>query len=209
MADFSKDTYKKALASVLGAETIVGKGPTGRAGRKLLDTAMRAFIATGRLAIPAAARTTGRAALGLGRYGARMSVPGKVGLSALALYEAQQAGLLDDPIERARRAAIDAAIYGIEELAPVMPNQTPGQMWEGLDAGKPIKRKPTKYNRAVKVGMATAKASQYFGKKGTISKPKSAFKAVNSVASRINKGKKVSAKGATGKIARAIRRILK
>ena len=57
--------------------------------------------------------------------------------------------------------------------------------------------------------MAAAKASQYFGKKGTINNPKKAFVTVNRVASKVNKGKKVSAKGVSGKIARAVRRILK
>ena len=126
--------------------------------------------------------------------------------AGLTLYEAERRGLLDEPIERAKDITADA-LYRAGEF---LPDRTPQQMIDDMNesSSKP-KRKVTKYNKSVKAGMAAAKASQYFGKKGTISKPKTAFKAVNSVASRINKGKKVSAKGATGKIARAIRRILK
>ena len=57
--------------------------------------------------------------------------------------------------------------------------------------------------------MAAVKASKFVGKKGTISNAKSAFKTVNLVASAVNKGKKVSAKGIRGTVARAVRRILK
>tara|TARA_R100001530_G_scaffold92695_1_gene64381 strand:- start:570 stop:1178 length:609 start_codon:yes stop_codon:yes gene_type:complete len=184
----------------------VPKGTT----RKVFRTLVSGAIGAGRAIIPPLARGTGRTALGLGRLGMNLSPAGKVILGGMTLYEAQQAGLLDEPIERSRQAAIDAALYGIDRTSPYMPDRTPDQMWDDLNRTSPQpKRKPTKYNRAVKAGMAAAKASQYFGKKKTLSNSKAAFKAVNSVASRINKGKKVSVKGATGKIARAVRRILK
>ena len=207
MADFSKELYKKALATVIGVETVVGKGPSGKLGRKLLDTAMRGFVATGRIAVPAAARATGRTALGVGRAAAGLSPGGLALLGGLTLYEANQMGLLDAPIERTQ----DLTARALFEAGDYLPQQTPQQMLDALTRNQGIKKpkKATKYNRAVKAGMAAAKASQYFGKKNTISRPKAAFKAVNSVASRINRGKKVSAKGSTGKIARAVRRILK
>ena len=70
------------------------------------------------------------------------------------------------------------------------------------------RKKVSKYNKAVKAGMSAVKASKFSGKKGTISNAKTAFKAVNRVASAVNRGKKVSAKGVTGTIARAVRKIL-
>ena len=70
------------------------------------------------------------------------------------------------------------------------------------------RKKLSKYNKAVKLGMAAVKASKFSGKKGTISNARTAFKAVNRVASAVNKGKKVSSKGVTGTIARAVRKIL-
>ena len=116
-------------------------------------------------------------------------------------------GLLDAPIERAK----DVTARGLFEAGQFLPDQTPEQMLDAMQRDQGIKKpkKATKYNRAVKAGMAAAKASQYFGKKGTISDSKKAFITVNRVASKVNKGKKVSAKGVSGKIARAVRRILK
>jgi hypothetical protein len=52
--------------------------------------------------------------------------------------------------------------------------------------------------------MKAVKKSTSYGKKGTINNAKKAFSAVNKVASKLNKGKKVSTKGPTGVIKRAI-----
>jgi len=154
--------------------------------------------------VPPLARGTGRAALGIGGTLARLSPAGRVGLAGLTLYEAQQMGLLDEPAERVREVGIEALERGFDYL----PQQTPQQMLEALQKDQGIKRpkKATKYNKAVSKGMAAAKASKYFGKKGTISKPQSAFKTVNSVASRLFGKKKVANTGSKGVIARAIRR---
>jgi len=70
------------------------------------------------------------------------------------------------------------------------------------------KKKPSKFNRAVKSGMIAVKGSKSFGKKGTINNARKAFSAVTKVASKVNRGVKVSAKGVTGTIARAVRKIL-
>ena len=153
-----------------------------------------AGIGARRAAVPVA---TG--ALGLARAN-----PGIA--TGLTLAQAYQMGLLDAPIERAK----DVTARGLFEAGQFLPDQTPEQMLDAMQRDQGIKKpKPTKYNRAVKAGMAAAKASQYFGKKGTISDSKKAFITVNRVASKVNKGKKVSAKGVSGKIARAVRRILK
>ena len=54
--------------------------------------------------------------------------------------------------------------------------------------------------------MKAVRSSKFMGKKGTINNAKRAFSAVTKTASKINRGKKVSTKGVTGMIARAIRR---
>ena len=72
-----------------------------------------------------------------------------------------------------------------------------------------VKRRVSKYNRAVKAGMAAVKASRFNGKKGKISNAKKTFSTVNKVVSAVNKGKKVATKGIRGSIARAARRILR
>jgi hypothetical protein len=70
------------------------------------------------------------------------------------------------------------------------------------------KKKTSKFNRAVKAGMTAVKKSTSYGKKGTINNARKAFSAVTKVASKVNRGAKVSAKGVTGTIARAVRKIL-
>jgi hypothetical protein len=70
------------------------------------------------------------------------------------------------------------------------------------------KRSRSKFNKAVSAGMSAVRASTSYGKKGQINNAKRAFSAVTKVASKVNRGKKVSAKGVTGTIARAVRRIL-
>ena len=96
--------------------------------------------------------------------------------------------------------------------------QVPYPMWNPLLADMPtieipverkkVKRKLTKYNQAVKAGMSAVRSSTSYGKKGQINNAKRAFAAVNKVASKVKRGKKVSPKGIQGKIARAVRRKL-
>ena len=72
-----------------------------------------------------------------------------------------------------------------------------------------VKRRVSKYNRAVKAGMAAVKLSRFNGKIGKISNAKKTFATVNKVVSAVNKGKKVASKGIRGTIARAARRVFK
>ena len=60
----------------------------------------------------------------------------------------------------------------------------------------------------VSAGMATVKASTSYGKKGTISNSKKAFKAVTTTASKILKGGKTAKSGITRKLGLAMRRLL-
>ena len=73
---------------------------------------------------------------------------------------------------------------------------------------KKVKKKLSKFNKAVKAGMSAVKSSTSYGKKGTINNARKAFSAVTKVASKVNQGKKVAVKGIQGKIARAVRKIL-
>jgi len=54
---------------------------------------------------------------------------------------------------------------------------------------KKVKRTKSKFNSAVSKGMKAIKSSTSYGKKGIINAPKKAFKAVVSMASRLNKAK--------------------
>ena len=131
-----------------------------------------------------------------------------LGLGALATPPGQQ--LLDAAAVRgaadriAAQQAIDEAVFRATVL--------PGRQLETAVTSpvfKPaVKRKVSKYSRAIKAGMAAVKASKFNGKKGTISNAKTTFAKVNKVASAVNKGKKVASKGITGVIKRAVGRFL-
>ena len=142
----------------------------------------------------------GRAALGAGATLARRNPVAATGLGALAL---QRAGAFD-PIEDAIQMEVERRTQDI--MAPIELARQPVVQRAAVRVAK---RKVSKYSKAVKAGMAAVKASKFGGKKGKISNAKSAFKTVNLVASAVNKGKKVSAKGIRGTVARAVRRILK
>ena len=106
-------------------------------------------------------------------------------MGALAAYEL---GLLDplaQPFEQAVRAVDEVVVQAPERRR---------------------KKRRTKFNQAVSTGMKAVKNSASYGKKGTINNAKKAFGAVNKVASKLNKGQKVSPKGPTGVIKRAISR---
>ena len=141
-----------------------------------------------------------RAALGGAATLARRNPVAATGLGLLA---AQQAGAFD-PIEEEIRARVDDAVQ--RAMAPVELAQTDIAQ---QGARSVVKRKVSKYSRAVKAGMAAVKASKFGGKKGTITNAKSTFATVNKVASAVNKGKKVATKGIRGVAARAMKGILK
>lgn len=147
----------------------------------------------------------GRKGINLGFMGARRAAPtvtrgigslirrNPAIFAGLTIAEAYRMGLLDDPIEQTQEF-IGEGIEVVQDT--VVPKAT-----------RP--RRKTKFNRAVSAGMAAVRRSKSFGKAGKINNAKRAFSAVTKVSSKINRGKKVSAKGVSGTIARAVRRILK
>ena len=163
----------------------------------------------------------GGAGFAAGRLGARQ-VAAQAGRAAFTTPQGQAllAGFaysqLKEELDR-RDAAIAeeqlgpeaAALTQIMQRLTPLPVPTGRAAAAGLKAGKKIRKKTTtKFNKAVKAGMAAVRNSKSYGKKGTINNAKRAFSAVTKVASKVNKGKKVSAKGVTGTIARAVRKIL-
>ena len=130
-------------------------------------------------------------------------------LAGLTAAEAYRQGVFDSQIDAFQDAAAatpdlirDVAAESIEAVGfgpDVPPTIVPLRK----------KRKISKYQKAVKAGMAAVKRSKFGGKKGKISNAKSTFATVNKVASAVNKGKKVTATGLRGVAARAIKGILK
>jgi len=146
----------------------------------------------------------GRAALGAGATLARRNPVAATGLGALAL---QQAGAFD-PVQEAIEMEVQQRVQEVQRAGA---NPIYGTVEDVITRGVPkvAKRKVSKYSKAVKAGMAAVKKSKFGGKPGKITNAKSAFKTVNLVASAVNKGRKVSAKGIRGVIGRAVRGVLK
>ena len=172
---------EKAMALVIGLD-IAAPGFSRAA-------AKAAVAAIGRVAPP-----TARVATGLARRAALASPPltgAAIGLGALQTEPGQD--LLDMAAERGRQDRILFDDYLKKLTAVTIP--------------KAKKRTKSKFNKMVSVGMKTLKASTSYGKKGTISNSKKAFKVVTSTASKILKGGKTAKSGITRKLGLAMRRI--
>ena len=132
-----------------------------------------------------------------------------MGLGALATPPGQdllQAAAARGAADRiAAQQMLDEAIF----RSTTLPGRQISETVSSPQFRTAAKRKVSKYSKAVKAGMAAVKKSKFGGKPGKISNAKTAFKTVNLVASAVNKGKKVSAKGIRGTVARAVRKILK
>jgi hypothetical protein len=177
---------------------VLPKGTTRTAFKALVGTAIRAA----QLVAPVAGRA---AATGL---------PAAAGLAAnypVATGAALGAGFLATP---PGQAVLDMAeAQGREDrirfnAALDLMGETLATPQGRAGARAFVKKKTSKYNKAIKGGMAAVKASNFIGKKGTVSNAKKAFTTVSKVTSKVNKGKKVSTKGVTGLIARTVRKIL-
>jgi len=192
---------EKALAVVLGIETVAGKGPTGRAGRAALKAGARAIIAGTTVIAPPVARAaaftpTGRALLGAGAVGA-----------------AYQGGYFDPAIQRAQEESFRAQEnlrMRMEDVARAGYNPIYGTVEDVVKEVVPkvAKRKLSKFNKAMKAGMSAVRKSKSNGKPGKLSKPKATFGRVAKVYRALSNGRKVSSKGETGVIQRNIKRYI-
>ena len=190
------------------------------------------FLTEGRLSAPIARGT--KAALkraapaiarGIIRYGPTVAVtaarvtPTPLAAAAVGAAAVQNRELIRDvagnvfervqPGVQAYGEGVMERLRDPEQLLPVDTGQGAGiERLFGLPSGKPRRKIASKFNKAVKAGMAAVKNSTSYGKKGTINNARKAFSAVTKVTSKVNRGAKVAAKGVTGTIARAVRKIL-
>ena len=184
----------------VAARTIKG---LGKAAVKLTPWLARGAVAT----VPGVARTIGAAAAA-----SPVSAGLGIGTTFLASPPGQQ--LLASAGERGQmdrvraQQAFDEWWYGNITRPGEMIQQTFTSPTVQALAVKTVKRKVSKYSKAIKVGMKAVKASKFAGKPGKITNPKKVFSTVSKVTSAVNKGKKVATKGISGTIARAVRRIL-
>ena len=169
---------KDQLYQIIAAYGLGKTLPSGST-RAAARLAVNTIVGAGRIAVP----TARAAAPVLARTAA--ANPAAAGIGGLLL--AQQLGLLEP---------ITDPIGDFVEEEVVIPIK------------KDVKRRKTNFNKAVSKGMKAVKDSVHYGKRGTINNAKKAFGKVTKTVSRVNKGAKVSAKGVTGTIKRAIKGIL-
>ena len=197
-------TTEKAALIALGIDEVMlkGRGVAARTIKSIARAAVRVSPYVARAAVPAARTAAGVA----GSLAAANPISTGLGLGLGFTQTPQGQALLEAAAERgaadriALEQAIDERIFRAKRIAsdPTVQAQVKSA----------VKRRVSKYQKAVKAGMKAVKASKFNGKKGTITNAKKTFATVNKVASAVNKGKKVAAKGVTGTIARAVRKIL-
>ena len=195
-------TTEKLALLALGIDEAMlkGQGVAARTIKAIGKAAVKVSPYVARTAVPAAGR-------GIAAVAKRSPVGFGAGLGLAALETPPGEALLEMAAERGaadRRAleqAIDERIFRATRVAesPMVQSAVKST----------VKRKASKYSRAVKAGMKAVRKSKFDGKRGTIKNPKKTFSTVNKVVSAVNKGNKVAAKGIRGTIARAARRILK
>ena len=176
---------KEQLYQIIAAFGLGKALPSGST-RAAARLAVRGMIRGGKLFVPTATRVAGTGRMVAGTVARRHPV----GAGVLGLLALRELGYLDplDPIIAPIEEAVDEVV-----VTPTVSR---------------TRKVKSKFNKAVSAGMKGLRMSSHYGKKGTINNAKKAFSAVTKVASKVNKGKKVSLKGATGTIARAVRKIL-
>ena len=223
--EFTKREYQVFIGGML-ADQAIDVATAGRLSKLKLSVLKRAVLPVGRLAGRAAIRAVPGAAMGVGR--GAVTAGGIVRTIAMRHpYVAAGAVIYLSIKERDKIAALaregwEVVEDVVEDVADIQRElnivdtlPSPGTTSLGfLDPlkekfGVPTKtRKQSKFNKAVSKGMKAVKRSKFLGKPGKFTNPKKAFGTVTRVVSRVKKGAKVSTKGVTGVIKRAVKRIL-
>jgi len=215
---------KRDLAIIGGLAGVADFLAEGRLSAPLSRALKRVAIAAGKKAIftaPAAARVAQASALR--GAGTALAVGRTIALrhpiltaGAVVYYTYKNREEIADLIEQGYDVIQDANIGqsispsrfvpAIEsEFSRLMtegPRPSPGRVPPGF-LQKPKRRKST-YNTAVSKAMKAVKKSTSYGKKGVLNAPKKAFGFVARTVSKLRRGKKVSNKGASGVVKRAL-----
>ena len=173
MVKLDRRTAEYIIATGAAIDFLMEGKFTAPVARAIKSTAKRAFPLAARAAVGTAS-VAGRSALGAALpvvtnpYAAGLAL----GYGALQTQPGQQ--LLESAEERGRmdRIRYEQALTDLQ-----------------VGVGKRVRKTKSKFNTAVSRGMAAAKASAAYGKKGVITAPKKAFAAVTKMASKINKAK--------------------
>jgi len=214
---------KRDLAIIGGIAGVADFLAEGRLSAPLSRALKRAAVAAGKKAIftaPAAARVAQASALrGAGTalaVGRTIAMRHPILTAGAIVYytykNREELGSLVEqgyevlqdinaPMAQRRREFASDPIGFTEEIFADRPLIRPlGAPIPGL---KPKRRKST-YNTAVSKAMKAVKKSTSYGKKGVLNAPKKAFGFVARTVSKLRRGKKVSNKGASGVVKRAL-----
>ena len=230
--EFTKREYQTFIGAMI-ADQVIDVATGGRLSKLKLSVIKRAVIPAasfaGRAAIravPGAAGAVGRGAVTAGGVARTIAMRHPYVAAGAVIYVSVK--------ERDKIAALAREGWEMVEdtgIVDAITDRIPqGLSWEevleaGRDRGQisapgfldPLaekfgidrpKRKTSKFNKAVSSGMKAVKRSKFLGKPGKFTNPKKAFGTVTRVVSRVKKGAKVSTKGVTGVIKRAVKRIL-
>lgn len=189
------DIYKKALALIVGIDTIEGKGIVGKTGRKALKASANAIVAGGRGAFRLVAPAVTRTAPSVGRTLLRRSPYIAGALAGKEIFDRRE-----DIFEDIRDFEMPLPYVGASDLSGLsMAPMKTGARSTPLSA----------FNKAVKKGVAILKASSSNGKKGTLKDPKKALSTVSKLASSLNKGNKPKGTGVRKQIISGIKGFFK
>jgi hypothetical protein len=198
----TKRDLEVAIAAY-GLGRILPAGSTRAAVRAVIPQ----FVKAGKVIAPTVGRTAATLA-------AANPVSTGLGLGLAATQTPSGQALLDAAAERGRMDRVRAQQM-LDEFIYTQATRPMEQIQTALESPtvqaqikRSAKRKVSKYAKAVKAGMAAVKKSKFNGKSGKINNAKKTFATVNRVASAVNKGKKVSTKGVTGVIKRAVGKFL-
>ena len=191
-SQFTKKELEQMVVGLAGAAGL-DFASGGALNKYSRSAAIKIAKAVGRLAIPAVSvggRLAGQAALGTGRMlgssavGAALPIVTNPYVAGAALgYGALQT----DPGQQLLEAAEDRGRADRTRFEQALTDLEYGTR-------RKLKRTKSKFNKAVSAGMKAAKQTTSYGKKGVITAPKKAFKAVTKMASKINKAKKTRGK---------------
>jgi len=207
MVSLTEKQQRDLLIAVGLGDFLVGGKITAVTRKAVVGALKRILPAAGRAAVPAVA-SVARTGLGVGRL--LMYNPYIAGGTAIYVGITERERIkqmLDQGYEFMSQEGIPAAAEFVQERSPYAPapDYSGGRSF-GVVLPTPIRKKrPSKFNSAVKAGMLAVKKSTSYGKKGTIKPAKKAFSVVVKLASAKSKKKKAPKSGIKRKIWNAMR----
>ena len=199
---YTAKSFLRDLA-IYSTGAAVGPKNTG----KFIAYAGRKGIQLAAIGAPVAART-------VGTLSAANPVSTGLGLGASFLASETGQGVLESAAERGARdriraqQAVDMWVYENITRPQEIALTTAGDQGMRGVAVRQLKKKVSKYNKAVSVGMKAVKGSTSYGKKGIITNTKKAVSMANKVASAKKKKKKAPKSGIRRKVWNAMGRLI-